>query len=169
MSFFESDREVVITQPIPKNVAPSAVLAALHDHDRMLKLSPLVYKSESIPTSEPEVSSIAATKTATNDGPEMTLWYKVWEKVPWIGSISFTASFLNTEHGVKSTVQAPLGFRMSVVWMVIDDGPAGKSKILKEVCHLYANLLLMPFIASTFETTHRTMQDELFRQLSSGE
>lgn len=168
MSFLESKREVIIAQPIPDNIATSAVLAALHDHDRMLKLGPLVYSSKPIPILDSEPSVTDLRKTATSVQSDTTVWYRVWENVPWIGSISFTASFQNTEHGVKSTVRAPLGLHMSVVWTVIDNDPDAGTKLLKEVCHLSGNVLLMPFVASTFETTHRTMQDELFRQLSSG-
>lgn len=164
MSFFQSRREVVIDQQVPSEVSRAALLAALHDHERMLKLSPLVFKSESIPAPEGKIhqSEIAGAPRKEDN----TVWYRVWEKVPWVGDISFTASFANRDDGVYSTVMAPMGLRMKVSWAVIDDTSAPAVMRLHEVCELEGNTLLMPFITSTFEKTHRTMQEDLFKQLS---
>ncbi len=173
MSFFRTTRQVSIITPLPSDVSPSTLIEALHDHERMLRLSPIVTGWKKIHSRQELIAGGLHCADSVADTPEADLSidaYHVQETVPYVGGISFTTSFKDVPNGLDSIVNAPLGVRLEVSWRVVS-GPGDKAgeaaNVLREECKLDGCAILMPFIKANFEKTHRTMQASLLDQLST--
>lgn len=173
MSFFRTTNHVSIITPIPSDVSSSTLIEALHDHERMLRLSPIVTGWQKIHSRQELIGAGLHCVDAvadTSEGDVSIDAYRVQETVPYVGGISFTTSFKDAPNGLDSIVNAPLGVRLEVAWRVVPslaDKADEAANVLREECRLQGNAILMPFIKANFEKTHRTMQTSLLHQLSS--
>ncbi len=173
MAFFRTSRQVSISTPLPSDVSPSTLIEALHDHERMLRLSPIVTGWEKIHSRQELIAGglHCADSVADTPGPDVSIdVYRVQETVPYVGGISFATSFKDVPNGLDSIVNAPFGVRLEVSWRVVPgqgDKADEAANVLQEECKLDGNAILMPFVKTNFEKTHRAMQALLLDQLST--
>ncbi|KAF4835910.1 hypothetical protein CGCTS75_v002263 [Colletotrichum tropicale] len=129
----------VVSTPVPAGVDRSQVLAAMHNHDLMVKtLCPALvsYKLES--------GSVGLGQSAT---------YSVTDKKP-IGQTTYQLTISNLEDGVDTLVNAkpPVGtLVIQGKWRVVNEGA---NLILREEVDIEANMLMKKMAKGNVEKTH---------------
>ncbi|EQB47549.1 hypothetical protein CGCF415_v009093 [Colletotrichum fructicola] len=129
----------VVSTPVPAGVDRNQVLAAMHNHDLMVKtLCPALvsYKLES--------GSVGLGQSAT---------YSVTDKKP-IGQTTYQLTISNLEDGVDTLVNAkpPVGtLVIQGKWRVVNEGA---NLILREEVDIEANMLMKKMAKGNVEKTH---------------
>ncbi|CAI0648448.1 unnamed protein product [Colletotrichum noveboracense] len=129
----------VVSTPVPAGVDRNQVLAAMHNHDLMVKtLCPALvsYKLES--------GSVGLGQSAT---------YSVTDKKP-IGQTTYQLTISNLEDGVDTLVNAkpPVGtLVIQGKWRVVNEGA---NLTLREEVDIEANMLMKKMAKGNVEKTH---------------
>ncbi|KAF9870579.1 hypothetical protein CkaCkLH20_11885 [Colletotrichum karsti] len=129
----------VVSTPVPAGVDRNQVLAAMHNHDLMVKtLCPALisYNLES--------GSVGAGQSAT---------YSVTDKKP-IGQTTYQLTITNLEDGVDTLVNAkpPVGtLVIQGKWRVVNEGA---NLVLREEVEIEANMLMKKMAKGNVEKTH---------------
>ncbi|KAH0430136.1 hypothetical protein CKAH01_06352 [Colletotrichum kahawae] len=129
----------VVSTPVPAGVDRNQVLAAMHNHDLMVKtLCPALvsYKLES--------GSVGLGQSAT---------YSVTDKKP-IGQTTYQLTISNLEDGVDTLVNAkpPVGtLVIQGKWRVVNEGA---NLVLREEVDIEANMLMKKMAKGNVEKTH---------------
>lgn len=180
MPTLRTTRTLTITSPVPPTITPQTLVATLHNHPFLLNIQPITTSYTPLPSSSPLIPTPEEEPFARESDAD---WYQVHESVPLVGDITFIAAFRDMKKGCECVVRAPMGLRMGVVYSVEDEtadggreaGQTGNSRqgdgerVLKEVCTIEANALLIPFITFNFESVHKRMQKEMVEKLEKGE
>lgn len=138
-----------ISTNLPAEAKPSNIIDLLHDHAFLITMSPIVSRYQE----------------AHRDGDKVT--YDVWEHIDllpfglWKREIQFTAAFQNTETGVVTWIEAPMGLTSRATYAVKPasdktDSPNG-SHFLDESIESACNVLLKTFVESTMVATRKKM------------
>jgi len=159
------------TTPLPPPITPSRALHALHNHDLMIDLNPLVVSHRPLSSSLPSDTKHASSGTVPST-------YLITDKLPiplWPTTVSYTASFEDTSSGLRTEVHAPMGLEISGEWEVYDGdataeppGGEGGGLMLRETTTVRCNLLLMPYVRATMgkghEELHRRFVERLLKE-----
>ncbi len=161
MAWAETTRNLRSTHPIPAPIDPQTLISALHDHDRIIHLNPLVTDSTRITLTD---DSFLATETTD---PTNATAFRISDKIPWYGTISYTAAITKTAEGTDSIVNAPMGLKVWTKMRVrkADGEDGGAQWLLEEGTVFRGNWLLMSFTVANYESSHNEMREKLFKQL----
>lgn len=162
-SYFRTFRSVSLTTQMPPHVTIDTLLDALHDHEFMIKLNPLVITMERISL---EDNPVLKAHGAASDASA----YRIEESIQYFGRITFTAAFMDEADGCTVIVNAPLGLIIRSKYQARQTSALedqGGCVSLEETGSLEANLLLMPFIKSNYESTHRHLHQDLCKHVST--
>lgn len=138
-----------ITTPIPADVKPDVVISKLHNHDFLITMSPIVTRHD--------VKDTDASGKIT---------YNVWEKIDllpfglWKHKIQFTCSFKDTDDGVVSWIEAPLGLVSEAHYSVKPGGDAG-GKVLEEQVETSVNVIFKLFVQGTLVSVRKEMHQKI--------
>jgi hypothetical protein len=139
-----------VTTPVPAGMSREAVLAALHNHEMMVKtLCPQLISH-----------SKESGDSAALDAPVV---YSVTDKKP-IGQTTYKLTLTNVADGVDSLVNAkpPVGtLTIAGKWRVVEEG--GKL-VLKEEVDIEANMLVKKMAKGNVEGTHPKQHVALLEQ-----
>ncbi|KAJ8496110.1 hypothetical protein ONZ45_g12580 [Pleurotus djamor] len=123
---------------------PSAkVLAAVQDPQFLIHLNPLVIDATVDPT-DPTLFTIRDRLTVLGINTET----------------SYTCKFTQWENGVDTETKAGLGTTLDAAWRVIPGSDAEHCEVTEEVT-IEALFFMMPYILSTFKTSHQALLDNL--------
>lgn len=151
MSSFQITRNACISTPLPYDMDPTPVIAALHDHEGLISLNPHASTAKKINTTD------AITKALKMDFPDSCSTdsiaaYQVQQDVPLYGRSTLLAVFRDQHNGVDSVVDAPMGLRIAIKWRVSleigADGQRTGRMVLKEDCKVHSSMMLLPLMSS---------------------
>lgn len=153
------------TSPLPATVSRDSVLQILHNHPQLIQLNPLVTKLEPCvppPNSPPE--------ELERD------WYEITDKIDYVpfASVSYKASFEDTEDGTMTHTYAPMGLGVKGTWTVgkyeSEEGESnGGGLYLKEDVEMTCNVLLRPFVQSMVKAVHGKLVERLIEKAAAGD
>ncbi|GAB7350438.1 hypothetical protein MBLNU459_g1045t1 [Dothideomycetes sp. NU459] len=168
-SHFRTNWTHVLFTALPPAVDPASAVAFLHDHEALIKLSPLV-------TSYHQTSS---------DGRRVS--YDIRERISvlprnlWDQEIQFSAVFEDRENGLWSELHAPLGLVSEVTYEVMQvkdesrfdvvdhEGEAIVTQwMLKETIDSSCNIAFKSFVDASMVPTRRKMAERLMNKLEGG-
>jgi hypothetical protein len=117
----------------------------------------------------PDPTGWLATETISNSPAGVTPEYRtVVESLPlWpVGSrnIVILSGFCDTEDGLVTVFQAPLGLRGKNHYRVVSVKD-GQGLLLIEESELTGLALFMPFVMKTFKASHEELMDRFIRKL----
>ncbi len=132
----------------------------------MITLNPLVVSHHLL---DPHIPS--------NSGPTI---YSITDKIEiplWPTTVTYTASFENTEIGVRSHVRAPMGVVTDGECEVITenstehgDGMQVQPRlVLRETTTVQCNVLLMPYVRATMRKSHEKLHARFVEGLLRGQ
>ncbi|KAI9878856.1 MAG: hypothetical protein M1830_010328 [Pleopsidium flavum] len=159
------------TTPLLPPLTTSGALSALHNHSLMITLNPLVVSHHVI--DRPPQSGTAPTSTS----PQIT--YSITDTLPlpvWPTSITYTASFENTDYGLRTQVHAPMGVEITGQWEVVRESHdllssnsereiAETAWMIRETATVRCNVLLMPYVRATISRSHKELHGRLIERL----
>ncbi len=162
MPFLQSERDVSVARTFSGSpVRAIDILPVMHNHVQWIHFSPVVTDVEQQPADDvlpPLLSSpsVKGPDFSQSIGPSHRPWthYRITDKIPWYGSVTFDTWLQDTDEGVNSYVQAPAGLK---IWnrFSVHDGVDGVR--MEEEVRLLGNTLLMPFILGNFRESHEAM------------
>ncbi|OLN93223.1 hypothetical protein CCHL11_07573 [Colletotrichum chlorophyti] len=141
----------VVSTPVPAGVSREAVLAAIHDHELMVKTLCPALVSHKL-----ESGSVGLNQSAT---------YSVTDKKP-IGQTTYQLTITNLEDGVDTLVNAkpPVGtLTIAGKWRIVNEN---NGLVLREEVDIEANLLMKKMAKSNVEKTHPEQHTALLVQAS---
>jgi hypothetical protein len=179
--------------PIPISIPPETVVQALQKPENLLDLGSLLHTYEQIPTDWlPErIHNDNTYFSAFDDGPPITA-YEVTDIIPIIpgaGSwatkhIKFFARFQNLPDGVRSYVNASAGVTVKSEYRVIfkerratanADNDNGEEESIEngwrlvEFSSVECFALMMPFVASNLDVSHKDMLQQLLTKIEAAQ
>ena len=152
-----------ISDPIPTDIDPKAVISILHDHGFLITMSPIVTRYEEAGR-EPSTVEFHSIAGATNPGLSDKVHYDVWENIDvlpgglWKHEISFKCAFENQPDGVVTWIQAPMGLTSQATYRVKEvagEGAIRSGWILEESIDSSCNVLLKGFVEKTMVNTRK--------------
>jgi hypothetical protein len=139
-----------VRTPIPALVTFDEVVRALHDHERFVRLNPLVKACPPVdPARQPDAEGFVA--------------YAVVDQlayVPW--DVKYTAWLADAPDGLQSKVAAPGGMDIEGVWRVVREGDV---VVLEEVATVRCSPLVRWFVEKTIQDAHGQLHQRLLDQL----
>jgi len=105
--------------------------------------------------------------------------YSITDTLPlpfWPTSITYTASFENTESGLRTQVHAPMGVEITGRWEVFTKNPDQRSLnsegdiaetglMVQETATVRCNVLLMRYVRATMGRSHKEVHERLVERL----
>ncbi|KAI8930787.1 hypothetical protein NX059_011812 [Plenodomus lindquistii] len=159
-----------VAAPIPPHLSPSAVIAALHDHNTALTLQALTCGHEKAPSTH--AGTLKDTYWYPPDQYPITT-YHVTECItlmPGVGEwgkkyIKFPSCFQDTKHGIKTRADAS-GVIVRAEFRVVRGGAGAEVEgegmgvgdaewVLVEDVEVTCSWWLMPFVKGKMEQAHR--------------
>ncbi|KKY22774.1 hypothetical protein UCRPC4_g03100 [Phaeomoniella chlamydospora] len=142
----------------------------LHDHGKMIELSPLVIK----------VEKVKPPRDAPADEFHCS-WYEVTEKISYLpgvsGNVSFHVCFNDLTNGVQCHVHAPLGLDIQEKWTIAGNLPGEPREqrelgidaprdvlYIREDVNMNVSRIFSSFTKSKLTKSHSTLVDRLIRK-----
>ncbi|KAI0743545.1 hypothetical protein C8Q80DRAFT_1181782 [Daedaleopsis nitida] len=158
--------------PLPRGVAHVDALTLLQNHSAMIELNPLVIAHERCDGSP---SSPSASAPETNK-PSAT--YRITDSIDylplglWKGKVVYYADFWNTEDGIKTKVNAAMGFVSESVWKIEEEPAKGEGEgatlVLTEVAQVTCPRVMKMFVEGTIRKSHDELGRRLITRLETG-
>ena len=162
-----------VTTPIPSDLNTSLLLALLHDHSYLITMQPIVTRH-----------SIRSRDQASGE-----ITYDIWENIDllpfglWKREIQFQAAFTDTDTGVVSTVEAPMGFVSSAEYVIrpagakdsegndaVDGATAEEGGwVLEEKIESSCNVVFKWFVQGTMVPVRRKMHARILEKVRERE
>lgn len=138
-----------ITTRLPSTTARESVIACLHNHEALIKLSP-------------QVSDYHLTSGDTRTSAH----YSVTDRKP-IGKTTYEMAITNIDSGVDTDTSAhpPLG--LLKIWSKWRVFPDGKGWALQEDVRLEANRAIVGKVMSSIAESHKGQHERLLEQAGS--
>lgn len=148
------------------------MIAALHNHELMIRLNPHAIDVDRIETAETGLSEAKADFPALSWTASVAT-YRVNQNIPMYGRVSLLAVFHDESNGTDCIVEAPLGLQISTKWRVLPqlgaDGQKTGRMVLEENCKIHASKLLLPlmptFILPSIKKSHAVTHEKLIEQV----
>jgi len=189
---FSKVYKLTTSVPIPISIPPENVVQALQQPENLIELGSLLHTYKQIPTeSLPEKVHNDTEYFYAFDSSTPITAYEITELIPIIpgaGSwatkyIKFFARFQNLPDGVKAYVNASAGVTVKSVYRVIfkersaanaDNGNDEEQSIqngwrLVEISSVECFALMMPFVASNLDVSHKDMLQQLLTKIESAQ
>jgi len=153
------------------------VVSIMHDHENFIRLNPLVREIELVATQNtpfplPDEGPLPPPPENPN---EVWKTYEVVDEIPrlgglWTQRVEYTTALCNLENGMKGVTDPGAGVHIEGDWL-IEKGEDGKL-MLKETVKVECNVILMPLIKFTLNSSHDDMHQrimEMVRQKPNAE
>ncbi|KUJ22054.1 uncharacterized protein LY89DRAFT_638216 [Mollisia scopiformis] len=184
MSFLNSSTEVKTTTILKPHITRSHVLRLLHNPSKMLALNPIIKSHSPLPDSSSKAffTRVAPENKPPTTGPEQIVpvyaivestdaessegggsWRGGWAKRFIPESITYETSMQNTEEGMISITQAPMGVQSVTRWTVTEK--PGEGLVLEKRGKVTSNRMLMTFIKTTIQGSYEKLANDFVIEL----
>ncbi|KAK5129592.1 hypothetical protein LTR08_003057 [Meristemomyces frigidus] len=153
--------------PLPPSIPRDIAIACLHNHVEMIRLNPLVLRSE----------RTTAPPNATLEEQVNCVWYEITDMMNYgvtKSELSYKGGFYNLDNGIQTRVFAPAGVDIKSTWKVKGSMPGeppepaelgvnvpNSGLYIREDIELRCNIFLMSFIKRNLRKPHTKLMQNV--------